>query len=183
MKHGLIFFAGGAIVGGIVGWLVSKKKYEKELANLRNEYADLDPIDVEGAEIVTVNQNDILSGKVAYSGDLSNLTGVLTLNGYSGSPVETPEDSEPYMIAPERFEADGIYAKAYVTYNALEDELLGPDGTPFDIYEAHDDGESLTTGQILGDEFLEEVADPNGADLCYIRNPSLQYDFEVDILR
>ena len=181
MKHGLIFFAGGAIVGGIVGWLVSKKKYEKELANLRNEYADLDPIKEE--EVAENELGDISVGKVAYTGDVSNLMGVLNLNGYSGGPVERPEDNEPYMIAPERFEADGIYAKAYVTYNALEDELLGPDGTPFDIYEAHDDGESLTTGQILGDEFLEEVADPNGADLCYIRNPSLQYDFEVDILR
>lgn len=213
----LLIFLGGAAVGGLAGWLVTKHVYTKKVAEVRNIYADLtaeaqkDAVKAkEEAKQMQKDAADYVVNSLGYSAEPTSNTAVgcwstesVSIPGYwekegdtnssaasitetvDEAPIETP-DNEPYFIAEGRFEGDPKYQKHYLVYSVENDELYeGGDDAVFTVYDRYGEPEDLSTTDILGTEFLEEAMDytGNAADICHIRNETLQMDFEVEILR
>lgn len=204
----LLIFLGGAAVGGLAGWLVTKHVYTKKIAEVRNIYADLTAeAEKKKEEVKQEVSAEQVASSLGYSAEptsntaigcygTENVASILSRTSLTESvasitetadeaPIETP-DNEPYFIAEGRFEGDPKYQKHYLVYSVENDELYeGGDDAIFTVYDRHGEPEDLSTTDILGTEFLEEAMDytGNAADICHIRNELLQMDFEVEILR
>ena len=181
MKSVLAFLIGAA-VGATVAWFVSNDIYEKRLDETRKAYAEShDEAIKQKEEESNRNQyNDILS-KESYN--YSSVASIMSTDELA--PVEIHEDTKPYLIAEARFEGDPKYAKRYLLYSVENDLLYEGDEAIFTVYDEKGDPVDMSVEDILGDEFMEEATDYSGdaADICHVRNESLQMDFEVEILR
>ena len=159
----LLIFLGGAAIGGLTGWLVTKHVYTKKIAEVRNIYADLTAeAEKKKEEVKQEVSTEQVVTSLGYSEPTSYASVASITETVDEAPIETP-DNEPYFIAEGRFEGDPKYQKHYLVYSVENDELYeGGDDAIFTVYDRHGEPEDLSTTDILGTEFLEEAMDYTG---------------------
>ena len=171
-----IIFAGGAVVGGLTGYLVARIIYKKEIERLNQEIDDIadkaykDWLEKRGKEPKEASEDKKLSDaeQRAYMERMH-------LDRYSGTlyeavdvegPVETSE--KPYIITYDEMANEHIedFDKMTLTYYEKDDILV------------NDEMEILNVDYYIGRDNLEHVGEEE-KDILFIRNEKNCVDYEV----
>ena len=164
-----IAFAAGAVVGSLVAWRISKKRYDKlmqeETEELREYYSGkIERLEGDLDEYV----NEWNEAEEEYEKKLNKLG----YTNYSGTDNLANDDEgvddiyRPYVIAPEEFGMNSDYETVSLTYYAdgvLADEMDN-------LIENVDD--------TVGKESLNHFGQYED-DSVFVRNDKLECDFEI----
>lgn len=159
----VLWFGIGAVVGGLVGFLGTKKYFEKEIDSCFDRFAE------EASGIIENDPRDDLT----YRRHLKRYTEYAKNHPEKG-PIdvayEVDHNDIPYIINADCFASDGLQNdKLTITYYAGDDTLV-------------DDGEEIIVDRdmLIGSGNLEHFGDQSmDPDVVYIRNEQLGVDYEI----
>lgn len=162
MKQEGLYLVLGGIVGGFVGWFMTRTYYKKEIQEIREAHAEMDKKKCE--EVVQNKEKE--EPEEAYEvnkEDLHEYAEMLRKQGYSG---QSNGHKAPYTIAPDEFgEDDTNYEQLSFTYYA--DGVLTDDN----------DDPVTNVAEIIGDA-LNHIGEWE-PDAVYVRNETLGLEYEI----
>lgn len=161
-----LYFTLGGIVGGFIGWFVTKSYYKKEISEIREAHAQMDKKNTEEASEATdetpVEDKDIKQ-------DLHEYAELLRSQGYGGKAVREEKKVEaklPYTIAPDEFGEDPDNYEC-LTFSYYADGVLADDA----------DDPITNVQEIIGDA-LNHIGEYE-PDAVYVRNELLGTEYEI----
>lgn len=161
-----LYFTLGGIVGGFIGWFVTRSYYKKEISEIREVHAQMDKKKSEEVKEATdetpVEVDDIKDIKQ----DLHEYANLLRSQGYNGKEERKEKIKAPYTIAPDEFSEDpDNYDTLTFTYYAdgvLADEMDNP---------------VTNVAEVIGDA-LNHIGEYE-PDAVYVRNERLGLEYEI----
>lgn len=158
-----LYFTLGGIVGGLIGWFVTRSYYKKEISEIREAHAQMDKKSAEEVSGATdeapVEEKDIKQ-------DLHEYAELLRSQGYNGKEERKEKIKAPYTIAPDEFGEDpDNYDTLTFTYYAdgvLADEMDQP---------------ITNVAEVIGDA-LNHIGEYE-PDAVYVRNERLGLEYEI----
>lgn len=171
----------GAAVGFAGGWLLTKRKYEKQaeddINDIRQYYLEKDlerqkaheeiKEKVEKAEETSKKLGEVID-KIEYHKIVKNeyKEGDEEVKAEQESPEEELPD-KPYMISEDEYlEGNNDYEKISLTYFTEDDTL------------ADDTDEMVDVEETISSDIFNQIAESDDGDF-YVRNDTVQTDFEV----
>lgn len=167
-KEGLYLVLGG-IIGGFVGWFITRTYYKKEISEIREAHAQIDKEKVsQNDEKCVDTTNEVGEGYTVSKEDLHEYAELLRSQGYTdGAREERKEIAKaPYTIAPDEFGEDpDNYECLSFTYYA--DGILTDDT----------DEPVVNVNDVVGDA-LNHIGEYE-PDAVYVRNERLGLEYEI----
>lgn len=171
MKKEGLYLVLGSIVGGFVGWFMTRTYYKKEIQEIREAYAEIEKKkeksqhdDIE--DIVAVKVNEVGEEYTVSKEDLHEYAELLRKQGYTSSTENTSNEGKIYTIAPDEFGEDpDNYETLSFTYYA--DGVLTDDN----------DDPVTNIAEIIGDG-LNHIGEWE-PDAVYVRNEKLGLEYEI----
>lgn len=158
-----LYFTLGGIVGGFIGWFVTKSYYKKEISEIREAHAQIDKKNAEEASGAT-NETPVEDKDIKQ--DLHEYAELLRSQGYNGKEERKEKIKAPYTIAPDEFcEDPDNYDTLTFTYYAdgvLADEMDQP---------------ITNVAEVIGDA-LNHIGEYE-PDAVYVRNERLGLEYEI----
>ena len=157
----VLYLAVGGIIGGLVGWFVTKTYYKKEAQEIRETYAEMEKNKKE-----EVKENVDEGPKEDVRNNLHEYAELLRSQGYTGSEKHLKNDNKSiYTIAPDEFGEDENYEALSFTY--YNDGVLTDDG----------DDPVVNISEVVGDA-LNHIGEYE-PDAVYVRNEKLKTEYEI----
>lgn len=163
---GLAFFA-GLVIGSLVTWYYFKTNYE---VISDDESTLLESEDINKDAESNANSNENENKKVELK-EYKEIIEQMDYSGYSKKTEEVQEEminvNKPYLISFDEFGKMEDWNEVQVTYYA--DDFL-----------VDEDDELITDAEdLFGYDCLKEFDDDDKPDAIYVRNESLETDYEI----
>ena len=169
MKKEGLYLVLGSIVGGFVGWFMTRTYYKKEIQEIREAHAEMDKkkeTSQNDAEEIAIDIiNEVGEGYTVSKEDLHEYAELLRKQGYTSSTEKTSSEGKIYTIPPDEFGEDDNYETLSFTYYA--DGVLTDDN----------DDPVTNIAEIIGDA-LNHIGEWE-PDAVYVRNEKLGLEYEI----